>query len=378
MRGKFYAAVLVLAVCFAAGIAPMAARADTIDYPGSGFGALPMIIAFDKSLFPTSTSGNEVTVNGNEPTFDLYHVFGGVSDVFVPNIEENKVFIKGGTVDNWVVGGFNIAGSASNNEVTVSDGTVGFVTGGYSDSVGYAADNTVIISGGTIIDSVYGGESVDGDSTGNTVIISGGGITNPVSYIYGGSSGGGDATGNTVIISGGTMPGCTIHGGKAPSGVSSGNTLIIDKLRDSGVFQIDNFQIINFVLPAEPPIDAMLKVTNVANIADADIDITGVEAGAAFKAGDEIRLMTNTIIDSGYTNTVEADDGSKIYTFELSVDGMDLIATVVSVEDLPDPNPPKPTPKKKSSGLFGCDASGGLFGLMSLAALAFVRVKSGR
>ena len=139
--------------------------------------------------------------------------------------EENKVYIKGGTVDFYndsfsVTGGESGTGTASNNEVIISDGTAGNENGGGIQGgvswQGKAHDNTVTISGGTVKGTVYGGMNntvtgrtiynpgdtpeehtpLTGTVSNNKVIISGGTVTGK---IYG-SLGAVSASGNIVTI----------------------------------------------------------------------------------------------------------------------------------------------------------------------------------
>jgi hypothetical protein len=160
------------------------------------------------------------------------YAMGGYSETG-GRVEGNRIWLKQGTVEKWLIGGYSYAPSDSgdvtanyNTTTTVSGGSVtGDVYGGYSRSNfgnTTANHNTVTVSGGTVGGGVYGGWSAANGGNGptsttnyNTVTISGGTVTG---WVYGGysiaNSGTTNATviakNNTVTLSGGEVGAC--HG----------------------------------------------------------------------------------------------------------------------------------------------------------------------
>ena len=184
---------------------------------------------------PGTASDNTVTINAGLIKGDIRGAFG------YDKAEENKVYIKGGTVDFYndsfsVTGGESGTGTASNNEVIISDGTAGNENGGGIRGGmswrGQANENKVTISGGTVKGAVYGGMNstltgrtiysgdtpeehtpLTGTVSQNGVIISAGTVTGK---IYGGL-GAVSASGNTVTIKDNAKveEGSAVYGGSA-------------------------------------------------------------------------------------------------------------------------------------------------------------------
>ena len=304
MMRKFYAAVLVLAVFFAVGIAPIAAAGEVINYPANGT-LRKDAWDFPGSLFPDAASGNRVTVNsGKIPGY----VYGGAH--LTKDITDNSVFIKGGQMVNDVYGG-------------------------WSDD-GYVSGNSVTVTGGRMFNSVYGGGSTNGDATGNSVTVTGGQVDRSV---YGGFSDTSNATDNIVTISNDpafSEGDSTIYGGSSEDigkDVKKGNMLNIDKYKGSKVKAIYNFEKINFVLPVSAsPENPVLDVTLEAALDGAAIAVMGVEAGSALAKGATVKLMTKVTGDP-VLKSGTAGGGSKIYTFTLSVSGGVLSAKVDAIAD---------------------------------------------
>ena len=169
---------------------------------------------------PGTASENTVTINAGLIKGNILGAFG--SD----KAEENKVYIKGGTVDFYndsfsVTGGESGTGTASNNEVIISDGTAGNENGGGIRGGmswrGQANENKVTISGGTVKGAVYGG--MNSTLTGRTIYSDSGDTPEEHTPLTG------TVSQNEVIISGGTVTG-KIYGGLGAVS-ASGNTVTI-------------------------------------------------------------------------------------------------------------------------------------------------------
>ncbi|CZE51520.1 autotransporter outer membrane beta-barrel domain-containing protein [Campylobacter geochelonis] len=206
---------------------------------------------------------NEIHILGG--TINRDYIVGGQSTDNI--VSENKVIIKGGTINLAPIGGiFGAINSehfdVTKNEVDIYGGDITSEGGifGANASSGIASENKVNIYGGTIKSSnygIYGGTSSKSASK-NEVNIYGGNIVNSSGIyggvgsiissenkvvvkkgdikasIYGGKSNNGKATSNTVEIAGGTIDGYIIGGfsandsqGKTLSGAATSNTVII-------------------------------------------------------------------------------------------------------------------------------------------------------
>jgi hypothetical protein len=238
--------------------------------------------------------------------------------------------------------------AATGNTVNIAGGTFSDVIGGQAssyDGLANAGNNTVNFTGGTA-SNIYGGATGIGGpasaaastATGNRVFISGGTVNG---YVYGGYSsigaGIGSATGNTVTISGApTMTAATLYGGWVDNGSGNpsngdaftGNTL---NWNTSGltVAGVENFEFINFNLPSGITNGAtMLNVTTAVNLDNTTMGMSFNGAAPALLVGNMITLIssvTNTPTNNNTTATVSG------YTFQISVSGSALIATVTAV-----------------------------------------------
>ena len=252
----------------------------------------------------TSLSGNNVTVNSGTISGDIYGAH---------NIKDseattgNRVTVSGGTVSGWVYGADSRV--ATNNTVIIKGGTMMRVLGGNGNGYGsVASGNNVFISGGTINDWVIGGEAwVDPNdldnpsSMNNSITISGGTVNGG---ICGGqidspfSTPNGTVADNTVTILGAPIFGSNVglYGG-CSYGLKDGkmlrNTL---NIHSSGLIVggMGSFQNLNFYLPVTMKTgDAMLIVAGTADIADVttiNVSLDGV--GPALQTGNRYILMT--------------------------------------------------------------------------------------
>ena len=237
-----------------------------------------------------AVTGNKVAISGGTALW----VCGGHSENGA--VTKNTVAITGGTVGIAQGGYATQYGAVTNNTVTLAGGTVKLVVGGQSDNNGDVTDNTVTISGGTVQYSdvgVYGGRSVKGTVKNNHVNISAGTVDGSYpstsSGIFGGCSYNGAATNNnTVTITGGKITGKVVggasntatdnniilakgaaaanlqsatlygsirdasyHGDVSLPDTHSGNTLTVEGEKNITVANVKNFDIYNFVLPAD-------------------------------------------------------------------------------------------------------------------------------
>ena len=129
---------------------------------------------------------NEVNISGGTVTGDVYA--GAVKGNVIGDVKENKVNITGGTLTGDVYGGVSASGNAQSNEVNISGGTVNKGIIGGNSSFGKASNNYVNLNGGKAGDgyeAVYGGTSRTGNSDNNHVNINGGTANGSV---YGGQS----------------------------------------------------------------------------------------------------------------------------------------------------------------------------------------------
>ncbi len=199
----------------------LAAAAETINYDGTDPSLLKPepIASIPNSLFPSSVTGNIVTVAGDTVPGLVY---GGVANIANTSVTNNTVNIGGGTVNGHVYGGLSWQGSADSNSVNITGGIVhSYVYGGYSNN-STANGNTVTISNGTVNGRVEGGHSSN-DATNNSVTISGGQVG---SDVIGGYSYSGAAATNAVSITSGTVNN-KVYGGRAYNANASGNTVTI-------------------------------------------------------------------------------------------------------------------------------------------------------
>jgi outer membrane autotransporter protein len=304
----------------------------------------------DTTTLSGSPSGNTVTVEDQAKTGRYVH--GGVGYGTNWEANGNTVNMKGGSVEWGIYGGQadNSGGwqgnvIANGNRVTISGGTVGDrVFGGEATNgvLTTANGNSVTISGGAVGGDVYGGFAQGSGSlaTTNSVTISGGTVGGDVygAHLYI-NSGTGSATGNTVTISGAASlaTSSNIYGGHLAGSVAgsdafTGNTLNINNWRGT-VASIQNFQTINFTLPANVAANEAIVSANSLTLGNG---VTGTTVGVAFagrpsalQLGQKIRLVSTT---SGITGELANDKvtstyGATDYTFDLAKEANDLTAT---------------------------------------------------
>jgi len=294
----------------------------------------------------TSTANNTVTRNASAADPDPDYVFGafnGQSSL----VENNQVFLTGGTVAKDVIGGYNFLNqgdtAANGNSVTLSGGIVGHsVFGGYvyslTDGNATASGNSVEISNDAVFHDVYGGAAYVNlggvsNASGNTVTVHGGQMLG--GQLAGANAGietDSNASGNTVDIQGGeftaqfiagawvmlnypfspnaiatTMNNTVkisgspvftavdaLYGGyqtdvNAGHSISSGNTL---KMESAGlaVKQLNFFEKFDFTLPAglNTPV---LTVTQLANLGAGAVVTVSAAPGLNVNTGDVFTLI---------------------------------------------------------------------------------------
>lgn len=334
-------------------------------------------IAIDYGLLPISHS---LTLASNANVGDALGAYASL--VGFPAIN-NRTRLIGGHASGTLFGGYSESGGATDNLVEVFNGDAGSVIGGYAGPSGSEArDNSVIIYGGSISNAVYGGYAIDGAAVGNSVhVYTGhfGTLSENFSGVFGGYSRYGAANSNDVlidavafsniiginseiIISGGATSNSsainnsvtirnlsvqnanvTLAGGycfTSCGDVFTGNTL---NLMTSGliVATLQNFEHLNFYLPDTLAAGGtMLTVTGIADLTGTggrssivDVGING--AASPLAVGQKVTLIhagslvTNT--DLNRTATGSGLSGVTLsYTFGISVQGSDLIATVQS------------------------------------------------
>ena len=261
---------------------------------------------------------------------DYTCLFGG-ADV----LSKNHVFIQGGTTYYGIVYGcWSKSGAVKENRVDMSVGNVNFAYGGWSVN-GDATDNTVALTGGKISGDAYGGHSNNGAVTGNKVAISGGCSYNGAATnnntvtitggkitgkVVGGASN--TATDNNIILAKGaaaanlqsaTLYGsirdASYHGDVSLPDTHSGNTLTVEGEKNITVANVKNFDIYNFVLPADVQNEAPFLIINDGGDTDlgkASVTVTG-EPALSLNTGDTLYLLKKTsgaLTNIGETNLV--------------------------------------------------------------------------
>jgi hypothetical protein len=293
------------------------ARAETISWDGSG--SLQQDPWGDSALFPSSLSGNTVTVTGDVAGF----VYGGLSDIQGGDAAAtgNSVSVgNGAVVDYSVIGGEadsdSGAATATGNSVSVSGGaTVDWdVFGGaaYSDSGAAAATgNSVSVSDQATVDYVSGGEAASDSgaatATGNSVSVSDsdtGSVRGGVAYS---DSGAATATGNSVSVSDSDTG--SVRGGRAESNsgaaTATGNSVsIIDSVVGGYVYGGD----------ADSDSGAATASGNsvsVSNGARVDYDVYGGYAysysDAATATGNRVSLIDSVVGGDVYGGYADSD-----------------------------------------------------------------------
>ncbi|MCL2469780.1 MAG: autotransporter-associated beta strand repeat-containing protein [Alphaproteobacteria bacterium] len=217
------------------GIVLSPVMAETITYRGTSPSSLrnpqttfgvPELPSAPGSLFPSSPSGNNVTVNANVSG----HIYGGITATPNTNAENNIVVIEGGTIGNAgsspggnITGGWSLSGSASNNTVEIENNATvrGIIYGGWVRGGGGEAslNNVIINDSPTLRGNIYGGYSQGtGSVFENTVSMNGGYVTGSGSIIAGGYAaiGGSHAevNNNHVVLENVTINNSDIYGGR--------------------------------------------------------------------------------------------------------------------------------------------------------------------
>jgi hypothetical protein len=181
----------------------------------------------EDSIFPGSSSGNNVSVSGisgSGPEF----VYGGLANS--GNSSGNSVIISD-SESVGAVGAITMSGDVYDNTVTIGDNnSIDYGVMGTYTSLGDSYNNKVIFSGeNSYADALGGGHTSQGDSYDNSVVMSAGTIEGD--GITGGSTYYGTARNNSVAISGGYMPGpggmAFIVGGMTTGGDARENRLSI-------------------------------------------------------------------------------------------------------------------------------------------------------
>ncbi|MDR2625633.1 MAG: hypothetical protein LBC37_04810 [Zoogloeaceae bacterium] len=232
----------------------------------------------------------------------------------IPNAVRNTVRItEGGSVRGDVYGGF-AAGAAASLELNVN-----------------ASSNTVLIEGAAVGGRVYGGyarvhPSAQGDlaaATGNTVTLSGKAVFDAEkSELYGGK---------------------TENAAERDAEAFGGNTLNVWNYTGSAVASLQNFERLDFILPAAlPPGGVVLRVAGNAHLNDRTAQarpsrITGIhlpdEAARLAPGYSVILIQTGGVLDGANFNQSRAygKHGTIFYEWELSVTMNQLIATLIAL-----------------------------------------------
>ena len=295
-----------------------------------------------------NVTNNQVTISGGGIGGE---VRGGYIDSGSGNVANNQVIISGGNIPDTVFGGsINTGtGDVTGNSVSVSNGTLSVVLGGASYG-GDATRNTVTISGGLLQGGAIGGSSVTGNAAHNQINISGGKV---VGVIFGGASGSGNATYNTVTLSGNPdLSTALLFGGQAGRDTFTGNTLNLHGYQGR-VAGLQNFDILNFVLPASMRSgDTQLTVTGAAvlvgviptsppTLRNSTVNVGILGGGSALAKGDAVRLIGGPVItvpDYIWPQVQGLKGVSLLYDFDLETrlgpDG-GLWATVAGVRANP-------------------------------------------
>ena len=167
--------------------------------------------------------GNKITLEG--ATSEVYQMTGGSTDIAVGKATGNHAILTDGKVGGNLAGGSARDGEVSGNEVKINGGRVeGTTHGGITGGMGKEEKNTVTLTSGTAVGDIFGGISVHGDTVENIVTIKGGSAT--TANVYGGKAeNNGNATANKVFIEGGGKQ--DIVGGYSQSGNAMGNIVTI-------------------------------------------------------------------------------------------------------------------------------------------------------
>ena len=186
---------------------------------------------------------NKVYVKGGTVTGNVYGARINSTESTAGNATANEVHISNGTITGNVFGGSvegSVAGDVKGNKVEISGGTIqgvdatiydSRVYGGYSEKGTAGGDaaadgNNVTVTGGTVYGEVWGGYAKEGNAKNNTATMSGGNVEGIVmgGWAYG------DATDNTLTVTGGTLRlpagGYSDHGNANNNTVNFGGTAV--------------------------------------------------------------------------------------------------------------------------------------------------------
>ena len=272
---------------------------------------------------PSMVTGNSLTIN--DGTFGKKSKFYGawLTNSRGTSVNDNSVFIKGGTFNDHSAYFNTIAGGRA-----VRSGS-----GGETDTF-TASNNVVDLDNVTLVSPrIYGGyignltSTNSGSATNNTVILRENLKLTDYGYLYGGYS---DSTGNANLD------------------VRTGNTL---EVRTVGLTakNVYNFENYHFILPGTVRAnDIVLTLTDSdgTDISGAKVGVAVAGGSAPLKVGDSVTLLRNRygLETKGYTQTsLTGTQGvSLAYDFTLAtVDDpkttltTDLIATVGTISDEP-------------------------------------------
>ncbi|MGG7049215.1 MULTISPECIES: autotransporter outer membrane beta-barrel domain-containing protein [unclassified Campylobacter] len=283
---------------------------------------------------------NKVEIKGG--TVDV--VYGAqISGVDTNTAYKNTVEITGGEITNAIGASTNPTtehgGDLYQNEVIISNGTIkGFIAGAHNDKNRSAYNNKVTIKNTAKIDgSIFGSRIEDGNlrATGNTVTI--GDISKPEN-----SKNKIMLKKDQTIIYGGY---CSNSSNCNKSDIFSGNTLNLHHVSDLEIKNIQNFEYINFILSNQ-----LEKEASILKITDAGLtDLSKTKIGVMMSGGINTKLnigdkfiliekpkggnietpenLANTMNESAKTTRVTSGV-SKIYTFELKTETNNAVPAV--------------------------------------------------
>ncbi|MBP5199855.1 MAG: autotransporter domain-containing protein [Schwartzia sp.] len=262
------------------------------------------------------------------------------------NAKNNTLTVESGTVKapGGLFGGWTALGDAVENKVIIKGGTIQaeIIGGKVGDnfnpdvSTGNAIGNTVTIEGGTVNGNIIGGKSEKGNASDNIVTISGNANLAETAMIYGGiATNGGNATGNNVNI----LTAINVaHIAGGDGATSTGNTLNVTA-KGVATGSMRDFQTLNFYLPKDMTTDdKMLTVTGEANVTNADVGVMAQGRLTNLKEGDKVTLLNAATLTGGAT--IEQNKRFHIpvsiaHTYEMTVasDDNNIYAELTKVDN---------------------------------------------
>ncbi|MDR2198318.1 MAG: hypothetical protein LBR53_02465 [Deltaproteobacteria bacterium] len=298
----------------------------------------------------TGAAGKSVSITG-----DVAGAFvGSTTPTNIARASENTVNIDGSAAE------IDITGSVLGGKVMASSG------GG--DTNAAAVNNVVNITGiktadGDSLGDISGGyvgqtgTSVAGDTffaTGNRVNITDSDISSNVTggYIYAigaGGAGAYSATGNTVTLAGTVnVSGAPVLSGgliddagsiTGPEDAFTGNELVLNMAKVSGKFgTIQNFASYRFMVNTDDAAAPLLQTANL-NLTDgtnnATMNISSVYGETVAIPGASVTLIQSDAAPTTtgtFSGTGTANHGTLfVYTYDLALDGNNVVATVASI-----------------------------------------------